>query len=346
MTWTVAGVNFDHVHHMRSLLGKADDHPDVEIIGLCDERPEDPARGVTDVVEELALADVGVYDEPDACLDAEEPDAVITCPAAAEHGDWIERLAPHEVHVVLEKPMAASLAEADRIVDAMAGRDRELLINWPLAWYPPHRTTKRLIDEGVIGDVTEVHFNDGYTGPDRDTWFHDPERGGGSLHDYLGYGVTLGTWFHGGDLPAEVTALRHVPEDAAVDTRSVTLARYEGGISTFRTDWEPLTDPWASQPRPACGFVVVGTDGSIASYDYDDVVRVRTRDDPEGREVPVDDLAAPLTGPIEYLVHRMEADEPEPFAPVDPAFCREAQRIIESAERSASRGETVPLVDR
>jgi glucose-fructose oxidoreductase len=72
-------------------------------------------------------------------------------------------------------------------------------------------TTKRLLDEGTIGQVLEVHDYDGNRGPLWHTadkkdctaedvqrekpgsWFYKQDRGGGSLLDYLGYGTTLGT---------------------------------------------------------------------------------------------------------------------------------------------------------
>ncbi len=37
-------------------------------------------------------------------------------------------------------------------------------------------------------------------------------EGGGSLQDYLGYGTTLGTWFHGGRKPIEVTCVMNETE--------------------------------------------------------------------------------------------------------------------------------------
>jgi glucose-fructose oxidoreductase len=78
-----------------------------------------------------------------------------------------------------------------------------------------------LIDEGTIGDVIEVHYYDGNRGPLRhvadkveigeaeanrlksQSWWYQKEAGGGSLLDYLGYGVTLGTWYHNGDAPSK-----------------------------------------------------------------------------------------------------------------------------------------------
>ena len=173
-------------------------------------------------------------------------------------------IAPYGTNVLLEKPFAASLAEADRMAAAMAATGKLFAINWPLAWYPPHVTSKRLIDEGVIGKVIEVHYYDGNRGPfphtddDADpgsiaerkvsSWFYQEAKGGGSLLDYLGYGVTLGTWFQGGKAPLEVTTVVDRPAGLEVDEHSVSIARYEQGLSKFETRWGTFTDPWILQP--------------------------------------------------------------------------------------------------
>ena len=133
-------------------------------------------------------------------------------PATARHADLVEEVAALGVDLLLEKPFAASLADADRILGAVQKSRVRLAANWPLRWYPPHVTTKRLIDEGVIGDVIEVHFYDGNRGPlyhradkvvvsDEEarrekprSWWYSKAAGGGSLLDYMGYGATLGTW--------------------------------------------------------------------------------------------------------------------------------------------------------
>ncbi len=260
-----------------------------------------------------------------------------------------------------KKPFAASLPEADRIIAALARTGKLLAINWPLAWYPPHVTSKRLIDEGVIGAVREVHYYDGNRGPLRHvadkvvtdeaaasrrksgSWFYQKAHGGGSLLDYLGYGTTLGTWFLGGRAPLEVTAVVDQPAGLEVDEHSVTVARYEHGLSKFETRWGTFTDPWTLQPQPKCGFVLVGTDGTISSYDYEQTVRVQTRDHPEGRDLPVDTLQPPFQNPIQYVIHCLETGQPVQ-GPLSPQLCRIGQQIVDSAALSAREKRTVPLV--
>ena len=351
--YKVAGINFDHMH-MGDNLRMAFEHPDIEIVGVCDEQP---AR-MEAAISNFNLRPEQVYTDYQRCLEETKPDLVLLCPATAEHALWTERVAPYGVHILMEKPFAATLAEADRMIKAMETTGKLLAINWPLAWYPPHVTSKRLIDQGMIGDVIEVHYYDGNRGPLWHTadkietqptaeqkaasWFYSKERGGGSLLDYLGYGTTLGTWYHGGAKPLEVTAVVDQPAGLEVDEHSITLARYERGLSKFETRWGTFTDPWTLQPQPQCGFVIVGTEGTISSYDYQPTIRVQTHAHPEGETLPVDVILPPYQNPVQYVVHCIETGEPLQ-GPLSPAVSRVGQQIVESAVVSAREKRTVAL---
>jgi glucose-fructose oxidoreductase len=230
-----------------------------------------------------------------------------------------------------------------------------------LRWYPSHVTTKRLIGEGAIGDVIEVHFYDGNRGPlfhraDKVTvsdeevrrekptsWWYSKAAGGGSLLDYLGYGATLGTWFMNGEAPIEVTAVVDQPQGLEVDEHSIVICRYARGLSKLETRWGTFTDPWTTQPQPKCGFVIVGSEGTISSYDYDAHVGVQTRSQPTIRQVPVDELKAPFRKPVEYVLHCKERDLPFE-GPLDPALCRTAQRVVDTAALSARERRTLALL--
>lgn len=354
--WKVAGINFDHFH-MGDLLREVAEHPDAEIVGIADAQPE----RMQGAIANFGIPADRVFTDPEKCLMATKPDLVILCPATADHAAYVERVAPFGVNMLLEKPFAASIADADRMIAAANASGKLLAVNWPLAWYPSHITTKRLIDEGVIGDVIEVHFYDGNRGPlyhlaDKvvvsddevqkakpHSWFYKKASGGGSLLDYVGYGVTLGTWFMDGEAPLEVTCVMDAPDGLEVDEHSVTVCRYRRGLSKFETRWGTFTDPWTMQPQPKCGFVIVGTQGTIASYDYDDHVTVQTRAQPQQHQVPCDTVSAPNRKPVEYVLHCIEAGKPI-IGPLDPKFCRIGQQITDSAVLSAKEKRTVALL--
>jgi len=352
----IAGINFEHFH-MGDLLRMVARHPQAELVAICDVQPE---RMVM-VREALRIEYNRVFHHWEECLDATEPDLVITCPAAASHGLWSERLLGRGVHVLMEKPMAASLAEADRMIQAAEQSKRLLAINWPMVWYPQYQLTERLIREGMIGDVLEVHYYGGNRGPlwhtegkiertaqdvDRlkpHSWFYQRQSGGGSLLDYMGYGATLGTWFNGGQIPLDVTAVVDEPPGLEVDEHCIAIVRYANGLSKLETRWGTFTDPWTTQPQPQCGFVVVGSEGTIGAYDYAQTLRVQTRTRPEQHEIGLPELIAPWRDPIEYFVHCIQTGEPL-RGPLSPAMSRIGQQIVDTVAASAAAKSTMPLL--
>lgn len=350
----VVGINFDHFH-MGDLLREAFEHPEAEIAGICDEQP---AR-MQEAVRNFGLPAERVFTDYRACLEKTKPDLVVLCPSAATHGLWTRRVAEYGVNIMMEKPYAATLAEADEMAAAVARTGKVLAINWPLRWMPGSATAKRLIDEGIIGTVTDFHHYGGNRGPlyhgadktekipttaeKQASWFYSRELGGGSLLDYAGYGTTLGTWYMGGRKPREVTCMVDMPAGLEVDEHSVTILRYETGLSKVETRWGTFTDPWTLQPQPKCGFVICGTEGTLSAYDYCESVRVQTRQKPEGFEVPVDTLQAPLRNPVEYLLHCIETGA-KVEGPLSVETSRIGQQIVDSAVLSAREKRTVSLV--
>ena len=339
----VVGINFDHMH-MATLLRQAAAHPGAEVVGVCDEAP----RRMTSIVDELSLPAAAVFSDFRTCLETTKPDLVMLCPATATHGDWVEAIAPFTTHVLVEKPFAASLADADRMIAAMNETGKLFVVNWPLAFYPQHLTAKRLIDEGAVGRVIEIHHYGGNRGPHRrpelaGSWWSDPDLGGGSLLDYLGYGTTLATWFRSGERPTEVTAMVYRPEDGAVDEQAIAVARYSRGLSSFQSRWGTFTDPWEHQPQPRTGFVIVGTAGTIGSFDFAPGVRLQTSATPEGEEIPLDAAPQHLRDPISNVVHTLETGEPV-HEPLRPDIGRIGQQIVDTAVRSAAEGRAVALL--
>lgn len=357
--WRIAGISFDHMH-MGDQLRQVYEHPETEIAGVWDNNPEN-REALENALRSFAIPRENVFSDLDACLDNTRPDIAILCSATRRHADLAERLLSAGIHVLVEKPFAASLADADRMAKAARDADRQLLINWPLAWYPPHLTAKRIIDEGRIGEVLEVHFYDGNRGPThhladkievneeeaiarmQTTWWYRKDAGGGSLLDYLGYGATLGTWYHNGTAPSEITATTWSRPGLEVDEHSVTVARYDAGLSTFGTRWGTFTDPWTHQPQPRCGFVLVGTNGTISNYDYAETVRMQTREKPEGEDLPVDTPPVGKRGPIEHFIDVLNQGTPV-HGPLSLPICRVGQQIVDTAYRSAEEKRTLRLI--
>ena len=152
-TWRIAGINFDHFH-MGDLLRYASEHSQVELVGISDEQPQ----RMEEALRKLRLPRDRAFTDYRACLESTRPDVVILCPAASRHGEWVRKVAPYGPHLLVEKPFAASLKEADGMVRAMP-RGSTLMINWPLQWVGSHRKAFELVASGklkVVGAVYDI----------------------------------------------------------------------------------------------------------------------------------------------------------------------------------------------
>lgn len=351
--WRIAGINFDHFH-MGDLLREVFEHPEAEIVGISDEQPE----RMVSATRNFGLSADQVFTDYRQCLERTKPDVVVLCPAASCHGEWVEKVAPFGVHVMMEKPFAGSLAEADAMIATMKPTGKQLVVNWPLVWDRGQQTAHRLIQEGAIGEVREFHHHGGNRGPlyhgadkiekeptaadKAASWFYKKSLGGGSLLDYMGYGATLGTWHLGGRKPTEVTAVWDEPPGLEVDEHAICVIRYDFGLSKTETRWGTFTDPWTHQPQPKCGFVLKGTEGTISCYDYEPTIRVQSRAHPEGITLPVDEVVAPMQNPIQYFLHCLSKDIPVE-GPLSLAISRIGQQIVDTAYHSAQQKRTLPL---
>ncbi len=354
-TYRVAVIGFAHMHAGDQIRVVQGLEP-ADLVGVWD---SDAGRRDA-VCDDLRVPRDIRYTDLDALLAETEPDIAIVCSTTGEHTEHVEKLAPLGIHVILEKPFALTLGDADRMIAASNEADTQLAINWPLAWYPAHLTTQRLIAEGTIGEVTEVHYYDGNRGPlthvhdklervDPDfetksaSWWYQPEFGGGSLLDYLGYGATIGTWFRDGQLPERLTAIAWGTEGLRVDEQAVVAAAYSTGLSTFQTKWGTFSNPWDNQPTPGCGFDVVGTTGTIRSRDFAPEVFVQTLDHPAAVGIPVDAPRADQTGALAHLIHCLDTGA-EPSGPSSKSLSRKGQQIVDTAIASVASGRTTELL--
>lgn len=348
-------IGFDHMHAGDQIVAISG-LPSATLAGVWDTDSE----RMNSVCDDLGVADQIRYTDLGRLVADTAPELAVVCSSTQDHRRHVEYFAERGIHVLLEKPFAASWADAQAMAAAATAGNIQLGVNWPLAWYPVHRTTQRLIADHAIGDVLEVHYYDGNRGPlfhthgKKETdpaviatakaaaWWYDADKGGGSLRDYLGYGTTLATWFRAGELPTDVTARTHQAPGDSVDEQSVVIAAYESGLSTFQTKWGTFTDPWVAQPFPRCGFVIVGSEGTIASFDYAPSVLLQDIDHPEGVEIPVDDRRPADAGGIAHILAALAHGVPL-TGPISLQTSLDGQRIVEAAVTSAATGRPMRL---
>lgn len=113
-------------------------------------------------------------------LEADELDLVVLgCPNDL-HCEFTVLAAEAGKHVVCEKPLAPSLAEADRMIAACRKAGVKLMYAEELCFTPKYVRLKRLVDEGAVGKVYLVKQSEKHDGPHA-AWFWDVRRSGGGV---------------------------------------------------------------------------------------------------------------------------------------------------------------------
>ena len=98
-----------------------------------------------------------VYANYREMLEKEKPDIVSICTSARARCGIVEDVARSGVKAIwAEKPMALTLAEADRMVAVCQENDVTMAFNCARRWHPQFVSARELIDEGEIGEVLQV----------------------------------------------------------------------------------------------------------------------------------------------------------------------------------------------
>jgi predicted dehydrogenase len=228
----------------------------------------------------------------EAMIAEEKLDIVVCCSENGRHPEVVEASAAAGAAVCVEKPMAASLEHALRMVRASRASGTTMLVNWPLTWTPAVRLAKEMVAAGEVGRVLEIKWRAGHTGPlgpgaahagvddtaapmseaeRAATWWHQAAAGGGATLDFCSYGGMICRWFL--DEPAVAAMGMKANLDSQwgdADDNGVILLRFRNAIGLLEASWTTFDH------GVPCGPIVYGTTGTLVvdTRDGRDVVRV------------------------------------------------------------------------
>jgi predicted dehydrogenase len=98
-------------------------------------------------------------DSLDALLDDPELDAVVLATPVPSHAELAIRVLEAGKHCFVEKPLARSAADAERVVQAAAGAGRIVMVGHLLEYHPGVRKLKAVVDAGELGEIHYVYSN-------------------------------------------------------------------------------------------------------------------------------------------------------------------------------------------
>ncbi|MCU1232664.1 MAG: oxidoreductase domain protein [Candidatus Solibacter sp.] len=238
----IAGLNHGHVS---GFLRAAKARKDVEIVGIFD---PDAALGAK-YAKTYELPSEGVFQDLGVMLDRVKPEAVATFTPTNGHAAVVEACASRHVAVMMEKPLATTVAEARIIQRAARTGNIPVMVNYETTWYKSHGEIWKVIkDQKAAGDIRKMVAMDGHQGPKEInvqpeffSWLTDPvKNGAGALFDFGCYGANLMTWLMDNRSPLAVTAIAQTNKPAIygrVDDEATILVQYPKAQGIIQASW-------------------------------------------------------------------------------------------------------------
>ena len=151
------------------------------------------AGAAGEILRKYAPGQTGVleYDSLQALLENAEVQAVYLPMANEEHAEWALQAIRHGKHVLIEKPLALSVADIEAI--AAAAREHKLTVmeGFMYRFHPQHSRVQELVSSGLIGEVRSVRAS--YSFMMRPARLYrlarDTEQGGGAMWDIGPYAI-------------------------------------------------------------------------------------------------------------------------------------------------------------
>ena len=226
-------------------LRSAQSRKDVEIVGVFDS----DAALLRQYGQRYRIPEEALFADLSAMLHRVKPEAVASFTSTSDHPAIVEAAASRRIDVMMEKPLAVSNADAQRIKRAAERGGIDVFVNYETTWYPSVGAIWTLMkDRRVAGEIRKMVAMDGHRGPKAINvqpeflaWLSDPARNGaGALFDFGCYGANLMTWMMDNERPIAVTAVTQQLQPAVyphVDDEATILLEYPKAQGIIQASW-------------------------------------------------------------------------------------------------------------
>jgi len=302
----------------------------LELTGVCD-IDESAARRAA------AGSSAAVFTDHRAMLAAGVVDAVIVNTPHALHLPITTDAAAAGAHVLVEKPMATTLEDCDRLIDVCHDAGVALTVGHIQHYMPEKLAAHRVLASGELGAVRMIRDNRStdYRPGSRSEWFFSPQvAGGGALMNIGGHCLDRSLWF-GGGRAVEMLATTTNRFDSPVETDGAMLLHLDNGVGVSIA---VVSDP----ATPGDVLTVVAERGVIeidprrgTTVHADGVSRTVHERHP-------DDIQQAFTAQLADFAAVIGGAEPT----VPLAHARHVVELVLAAYRSAASGTAIALADR
>jgi predicted dehydrogenase len=330
----VAVIGLVHSHVWGQLARMIKNDP-AQLVGIHEPNPELVAEA-----KKAGAADNLFFDNYTRMLDQAKPDFVWAFVENNRHLEIVKACAPRKIHVIFEKPLAATGKDAREIRDLAQKSGIFVMTNYQMAWWPANYTAKKLADTQALGAVYRLHGVVGHGGPGSTgprnfyffEWLTDPvKNGAGALMDFGCYNALWSLWYLG---KAESVYARvdHLQPERfpKVEDNATLVIGHERGVGIYEGSWD--------LPRSFQDLEVFGRTASVKMVNGN--VELRKGRTPES--VTIEPLPPERADPLAYMVNAIRTGkEPDGLVALD--INLRVVEIIDAAKESVRTGRAVSM---
>lgn len=325
--------------HVAGLLGGALNRTDIDIVGIA----EADTQLAGEYQKRFGLRKKVFFKNLESMLDSQRPEAVVVFATTFDHRSIVDACSKRGVHVMMEKPLAVSFADAQAIRRSAQKGNIQVLVNYETTWYRNTRDLYRVVRRDGFGEIRRLVAHDGHRGPKEIgvgpeflVWLTDPVlNGAGALMDFGCYGANLFTYLMDNQRPLAVTAVTQQIKPRVyprVDDEATIILTYPHALGIIQASWN-----W---PFDRKDLEIYGSAGSARTIGKD-LIRLRVGERAE-EDLKSDSLNAPEDEPLRYLSavvrHQVSASG---LSSLENNMI--VSEILDAARRSAATGQTVQL---
>jgi predicted dehydrogenase len=228
--------------------------PDAQIVACADPNVQ-AAQGLA------ARHGAQAYAEAQQLLDDPRVNVVAICTPTPFHAELIEVSARRGKHIFCEKPIARTLADAHRAIEAASSAGVRLMVGHVLRFFPEYAEAKRLLDQGVVGRpaVARTTRNSGYPRTAAGEWFADPEMSGGVMVDMVIHDLDFLLWCFGAAERVYCKALTY--RGLEFTDYALATVRFASGVIAH------VEGSWAHPPGTFFTKLEIAGDRGLLEYD-------------------------------------------------------------------------------
>lgn len=289
-----------------------------------------------------------VQSSPQELLAREDLDVIAICTPSGAHAENALAALGSDHHAVVEKPLALTAAEADRIVSLAESRGLSVHVISQRRLEPEVQAVRRALEDGLLGPLrlatTHVHWWRDESYYSAAPWRGDARAGGGSLMNQGAHNVDLLRWLAGPveAVTAQSATLAHEP--GTEDTTVATLRFASGALGLISTSTAtPPGSPATLTLHCARGVVEIGQ-GELLRWDVDGVPAPQIDAAGTGIGVGASDPAAiGIAGHVQQWTEILDAVQEGRDSSIPGRDGAETVRLLEAITAAAATGRTVTM---